>query len=32
VPATQAFLDMAKMWGYLRGLARPAFDRFRGID
>ncbi len=32
VALTLAFIDVAKMWGYLRGLARPAADRFRGID
>jgi glycosyltransferase involved in cell wall biosynthesis len=32
VPLTMSLIDIAKIWGYLRGLARPAFDRFRGID
>ncbi len=32
VPAAMAFLDGAKMWGYLRGRGRTVIDRFRGID
>jgi hypothetical protein len=27
VPAMMAFVDVAKMWGYLRGLGRPGRRR-----
>jgi hypothetical protein len=32
VPLAMAFLDAAKMWGFLRGRSRTVIDRFRGID